>query len=93
MIETILQFWPILIAFVSFIVWLIRLEGKIKIIEKEQYNAINQINKNLERLNDGQNEMKKDIHQVQISVTEIVAFEKGRSSSSIHSTNRKKSSG
>lgn len=78
LIETIIQFWPIFLGFITFVVWLIRLEGKVKIIEKEQYNAINQISRNIEKLSDGQNEMRKDIHQLQLSVTEIVAFERGR---------------
>lgn len=95
MLDFIFQNFHILLSGVAFIVWLVRLEGlvrgqqrEIDLIEKRQNTAIEQVHEALKKIVLTQEQNAEKLHNLQIDVAKIVAFEEGRKS-----VNSRKSSG
>lgn len=63
---------------ISGVVWLIRLEGKVKQVEKAQVSDIDRINKNLEKLERGHEEILKTLTLLSSNIAEIMGYERGR---------------
>lgn len=85
--DFVLSNWPILISFVSFIIWLVRLEGLVKVLEREihlierrQSGAVEQIAETLKHIMKKQEETADKLQNLQLDVAKIVAFEEGRRS-------------
>lgn len=87
MFEIIAQNYHLFLAGVSLVVWLTRLEGLVKslekevsLIEKRQTTAIEQVAESLKRIAQKQEENAEKLQFLQLDVAKIVAFEEGRKS-------------
>ena len=87
MIDFITSNFYVILAAVSFTVWLIRLEGvvrmqqrEIELIEKRQSTAIEQVHEALKRIAATQEQNAEKLQILQVDVAKIIAFEEGRKS-------------
>lgn len=64
---------------VAFIVWLIRLEGKVKHIEKVQETDGERIAKAIDKMADTQSKMSETINEMRTTLAGVVGYEKGAS--------------
>lgn len=87
MLSFVIENWHIVMSVLAFVVWLTRLEGLIKslekelsLIEKRQATAIEQVAESLKRIAQKQEENAEKLHNLQLDVAKIVAFEEGRKS-------------
>lgn len=62
---------------VTFIVWLIRLEGKVKHIERVQETDGERIGKAMDKMADTQEKMSTAINEMRTTLAGVVGYEKG----------------
>lgn len=62
---------------ITFIVWLIRLEGKVKHIEKVQETDGERIGKAIDKMSDTQTKMAETINEMRTTLAGVVGYEKG----------------
>lgn len=62
---------------ITFIVWLIRLEGKVKHIEKVQETDGERIGKAIDKMAETQNKMADTINEMRTTLAGVVGYEKG----------------
>lgn len=82
--DEIIKYWPVVAFVVSLaiggIVWNIRLEGKVNMIERTQTTEIARMGQTLMKLEDGMSEIRKDLKDVAVSIATIMGYEKGAAS-------------
>ena len=77
--DEILKLWPFIIFLVGFIVWFVRLEGRVNNIEKTQTTEISRISGTMEKLDGNIDEIKKALGELSVSVASLVGYQKGES--------------
>lgn len=87
MLDIISQYYHIILSAVTIIIWFTRLEGLVRglekelsLIEKRQSYAIENVAESLKKIAQKQEENAEKLHNLQLDVAKIVAFEEGRRS-------------
>lgn len=62
---------------ITFIVWLIRLEGKVKHIEKVQETDGERIGKSIDKMSETQTKMAETMNEMRTTLAGVVGYEKG----------------
>ena len=78
MISDIEKVVGLVVLALSGVVWLIRLEGKVKQVERAQVTDIDRINKTLEKLEIGHQDILKTLSVLSTNIAEIMGYERGR---------------
>lgn len=71
--ETLLQYWPILMGFVGFLVWLIRLEGRSVENTKEIKRLWNQRKEDLDASKEAREETNKMLGEIRDDIKALIA--------------------
>lgn len=81
--QAIKEYWPILVTVATVaaggLIWLIRLEGKVKSVEKTQVTEGQHMSTAIHEMAVTQKEMSATMKQMEMTLTSIVAYEKGAS--------------
>lgn len=75
--QFLLKYWPLLAAGVAGIIWLIRLEGKVKQVERTQTTDGARMAKAIDKMADAGERMADRIGQMETTLAGIVGYEKG----------------
>lgn len=79
--QFLLKYWPLLVTAVTLgsggIIWLIRLEGKVKQVERTQETEGKHMAEAIKDMAVTQKEMSQTMKQMELTLTSIVAYEKG----------------
>ena len=73
------QYWPYLLSAASAIVWLIRLEGKVKQIERTQITEGTRLIAAMDKMSVTQDKMADTINEMRTTLAGVVGYEKGAS--------------
>ena len=73
MAETVLQYWPIVMGFIAFLVWLIRLEGRSVENTKEIKRLWNQRKEDLEVSRQSREETNKMLSEIRDDIKALIA--------------------
>ena len=73
MAETVLQYWPIVMGFIGFLVWLIRLEGRSVENTKEIKRLWNQRKEDLEMSRQSREEANKMLGEIRDDIKSLIA--------------------
>ncbi len=73
------QYWPYLLAAAGGIIWLIRLEGKVKSVEKTQATEGTRLVTAMEKMGEKQDKMAEMIGEMRTTLAGVVGYEKGAS--------------
>ena len=73
MAETVLQYWPIVMGFIGFLVWLIRLEGRSVENTKEIKRLWNQRKEDLEVSRQSREETNKMLSEIRDDIKALIA--------------------
>ncbi len=71
--ETVLQYWPIMMGFVGFLVWLIRLEGRSVENTKEIKRLWNQRKEDLDASKEAREETNKMLGEIRDDIKALIA--------------------
>jgi len=71
--ETVLQYWPIMMGFVGFLVWLIRLEGRSVENTKEIKRLWNQRKEDLDASKEAREETNKMLSEIRDDIKALIA--------------------
>ena len=71
--ETVLQYWPIIMGFVGFLVWLIRLEGRSVENTKEIKRLWNQRKEDLDASKEAREETNKMLGEIRDDIKALIA--------------------
>lgn len=71
--ETVLQYWPIMMGFVGFLVWLIRLEGRSVENTKEIKRLWNQRKEDLDASKEAREETNKTLGEIRDDIKALIA--------------------
>jgi hypothetical protein len=69
--------WSVAGGLIAFAVWLIRLEGKVKHIEKVQETDGERIGKAIDKMADTQTKMSDAMNEMRTTLAGVVGYEKG----------------
>lgn len=73
------QYWPYLMSAAGGIVWLIRLEGKVKQVEKTQTTEGTRLVSAMDKMSATQEKMADTINEMRTTLAGVVGYEKGAS--------------
>lgn len=73
------QYWPYLVSAAGGIVWLIRLEGKVKQVEKTQTTEGTRLVAAMEKMGEKQDKMAEMMSEMRTTLAGVVGYEKGAS--------------
>lgn len=73
------QYWPYLMSAAGGIVWLIRLEGKVKQVEKTQTTEGTRLVAAMEKMGEKQDKMAEMMSEMRTTLAGVVGYEKGAS--------------
>ena len=73
------QYWPYILFLVSGIIWLIRLEGKVKQIERTQDTEGTRLVAAMDKMSTTQDKMADTINEMRTTLAGVVGYEKGAS--------------
>lgn len=73
------QYWPYLMSAAGGIVWLIRLEGKVKQVEKTQTTEGTRLVSAMEKMGEKQDKMAEMMSEMRTTLAGVVGYEKGAS--------------
>lgn len=71
------QYWPYLITGAGAIVWLIRLEGKVKQVERTQTTEGTRLVASMDKMSLTQEKMADTINEMRTTLAGVVGYEKG----------------
>ena len=71
------QYWPQISGAIAFGVWLMRLEGKVKHIEKVQDTDGDRIGTAIDKMAETQTKMADTINEMRTTLAGVVGYEKG----------------
>lgn len=72
-------YWPYLLAAAGGIIWLIRLEGKVKQVEKTQTTEGTRLVAAMEKMGEKQDKMADVMSEMRTTLAGVVGYEKGAS--------------
>jgi hypothetical protein len=73
------QYWPYIAAATGGIVWLIRLEGKVKQVERTQNTEGTRLVASMDKMSAAQDKMADTINEMRTTLAGVVGYEKGAS--------------
>ena len=71
------DYWPVFAAGVGGIIWLIRLEGKVKSIERTQQTEGTRLVASMEKMCNTQDKMADQMNEMRTTLAGVVGYEKG----------------
>lgn len=75
--QLIKDYWTIIAAGVGGIIWLIRLEGKVKSVERTQQTEGTRLVASMEKMSNTQDKMAYTISEMRTTLAGVVGYEKG----------------
>lgn len=75
--QLIKDYWPVFAAGIGGIIWLIRLEGKVKSVEKTQQTEGQRLATAIEKMSITQDKMADTIGEMRTTLAGVVGYEKG----------------
>ena len=75
--QLIKDYWPVFAAGVGGIIWLIRLEGKVKSVERTQQTEGTRLVASMEKMSNTQDKMADTISEMRTTLAGVVGYEKG----------------
>lgn len=75
--QLIKDYWTIIAAGVGGIIWLIRLEGKVKSVERTQQTEGTRLVASMEKMSNTQDKMADTISDMRTTLAGVVGYEKG----------------
>lgn len=71
------DYWPVFAAGIGGIIWLIRLEGKVKSVERTQQTEGTRLVASMEKMSNTQDKMADTISEMRTTLAGVVGYEKG----------------
>lgn len=71
------DYWPVFAAGIGGIIWLIRLEGKVKSVERTQQAEGTRLVASMEKMSNTQDKMADTISEMRTTLAGMVGYEKG----------------
>lgn len=75
--QIIKDYWPVFAAGIGGIIWLIRLEGKVKTVERTQQTEGMRLVASMEKMSATQDKMADTINEMRTTLAGVVGYEKG----------------
>lgn len=75
--QIIKDYWPVFAAGIGGIIWLIRLEGKVKTVERTQQTEGTRLVASMEKMSATQDKMADTINEMRTTLAGVVGYEKG----------------
>lgn len=75
--QLIKDYWPVFAAGIGGIIWLIRLEGKVKTVERTQQTEGTRLVASMEKMSATQDKMADTINEMRTTLAGVVGYEKG----------------